>query len=245
MARKQTEETTALATREANTAMAVADKAVAGDTRGTENIDSDDVRLPFLAIAQKTSKAIDRTDGAYIQGLEFLQLYNSETRENYGDGPVEFLPIAMRKRAHLVDENGRNGELIEWDDPRATWEGAKAAGREKPEGRRIYDWVVLLVPSMEMVVVSFAGKSFGAGKSLNGFVKIRKPSFAGKYLLSVAPDENDAGKFGKFTVRPAGKPTDDQFDYAAAAYDSIQGKTIVTDAEPVDTEDATFETGEM
>lgn len=224
---KQTE--TALATRSANTAMAVADQAVAGDARGTENIDSEDVRLPFLAIAQKTTKAIDKTEAAYIPGLEFLQLYNSETQENYGDGPVQFIPIAMRKRAVLVDPVTKlNGAEIPWDDPRTSWDEAHAKGLDKPEAKRIFDWVVLLVPTMEMVVVSFQGKGFGAGKSLNGFVKIRKPSFAGVYTLAVARDQNDSGAFGKFKVAPAGKPTADQYAFAEAAFESIRGATIVT-----------------
>lgn len=235
------QDTTALATieREANTAMAVADAAVRGDARGTEGIDQDDIRVPFLAIAQKTSKALDRTEGGYIQGLEFGQLYNSETREIYGDGPVEFIPLAMRKRAHLVDpDTGRNGEQIDWNDPRATWDDARARGLEKPEGRRIYDWVVLLVPTMEQVIVSFASKSLAAGKSLNNFVVLRKPAFAGKYALGVTIDKNDAGTFGKFTVKPAGKPTADEFAFAQEAYEAIAGRQIATTDEPAEVESA-------
>lgn len=245
MAKKQTEET-ALATRSANTAMAVADQAVAGDTRGTENIEQSDIRLPFLSIAQKTSKAIDRTEGAYIPGLEFGQMYNSETREIYGEGPVEFIPVALRKRAHLLNENGTNGEQVAWDDPRVTWDGARAKHLEKPEGRQIYDWIVLLVPSLEMVVLSFYGKSFGTGKSLNGFVQIRKPSFAGKYALRTVIGKNDQGAYGQFKVAPAGKPTDDQYAYAEGAFTLVSQATIVTAADPVEPDDATnFNTSEM
>lgn len=234
MATKKTDTTTALATREANTAMAVADQAQRGDTRGTEGIDGDDVRLPFLAIAQKTSGAIDDTSDERIEGLKFGQMYNSETREVYGDGPIEFIPLAMRKRAHLTLPNGKNGEQIDWHDPRCTWEDAQARGLQKPEAKRIYDWVVLIVPTMEMAVISFYGKSFGTGKSLNSFVRVRRPSFAGKYALSVGIGENESGKFGKFTVKPAGKPTPEEFEYAEQAFTSIQGATIVTTSEPVE-----------
>lgn len=226
---------TAQATRQqAATALAVADHAKAGDTRGTENIDSSDVRLPFVAIAQKTSKAIDPTEtGKFIDGLKFLDTYNSETREIYGQGPIAFIPVVLRKRAALLKENGTLGEPIDWDDPRATWEGAHEAGRDKPEGQRIYDWACLLLPTMELVVLSFRSTSFGAGKSLNGFVKMRKPSFAGRYELTVAPDKNERGSFGKFQVLPGGKPTDDQFDYAEAVFESLKGVQIqVADDEP-------------
>ena len=216
-------------------ALAIADNAKAGDTRGTENIDSSDVRLAFIAIAQKTSKAIDPTEtGKFIEGLKFLDMYNSETREIYGQGPIKFLPIVLRKRAALLKENGTLGEAVDWNDPRVTWEGAKDAGHDKPEGQQIYDWAVLLLPSYELVVISFRSKSFSAGKSLNGFVKMRKPSFAGQYELLVEADKNDKGSFGKFAVRPAGKPTNDQFDYASDVYNTIANSNITIAGEGAD-----------
>jgi hypothetical protein len=234
MAKTKTEETALAPVETRQTAMAVADAVRPGDTRGVENIDNDDVRLPFLAIAQKTSKAIDKTEGGYVPGLEFGNMYNSETREVYGDGPLTFIPLFMRKRAHLVDKDGRNAAQIAWDDPRTSWDDAQARGLEKPEARRIYDWVVLVGESLETVVLSFYGKSFGAGKSLNGFVKVRKPSFAGKYALSTDIGKNDSGSFGYFIVKPAGKPTADEFDYAEAAYDNYIGKAIAAEpTEPV------------
>jgi hypothetical protein len=227
--------TQALATTSQSTSvMAIASNAKAHDNRGTENIDSSDVRLPFIAIAQKTSKAIDPTEGKYIEGLKFLDMYNSETREIYGQGPIHFIPINLRKRAHLLKENGTLGEPVAWDDPRVTWDGAREAGNEKPEGQRIYDWAVLLLPSMELVVLSFRSTSFGAGKSLNGFVRMRKPSFAGRYALSVTLDKNEKGSFGKFQVQPAGKPTDDQFEYAESVYETIKDQKITTTEDDVE-----------
>jgi hypothetical protein len=232
------EETKALATRSnASTNLAVAEGYDRNDARGTEGIENDDVRLPFVAIAQKTSKAIDPTEvGKYIEGLKFLDMYNSETRDVYGPGPVRFIPIVLRKRAALLGENGRLGEPIPWDDPRGTWEGARDQGLDKPEGQRIYDWAVLLLPTFELVVLSFRSTSFGAGKSLNGFVKMRKPAFAGVYTISVAPDKNDKGSFGKFAVAPAGKPSQEQVEYAEQVYESLKGQNIVIADEAIESE---------
>jgi hypothetical protein len=225
-----TPQETAVATRSA--ALAVADNAKAGDTRGTENIDNDDVRVPFLSIAQKTSKAIDPSESAkYIAGLQFGQMYNSETKEVY-PANVPFIPILMRKRAHLLGENGKLGPATDWDDPRVTFEGRPQG--EKPEGQRIYDWVVVLLPSFEIVVISFKSKSFGAGKSLNNFVKLRKPAFAGKYEISTFIDKNTSGSFGVFAVKPAGKPTEAEFEFAEMAFESHKDKNIVAEGEVID-----------
>jgi hypothetical protein len=220
--------------RQTTSNLAIADNAKAGDTRGTENIDSSDVRLPFIAIAQKTSKAIDPTEtGKYIEGLKFLDMYNSETRQIYGQGPIRFIPIVLRKRAALLKENGTLGEPIAWDDPRATWEGARDAGRDKPEGQRIYDWAVLLLPSMELVILSFRSTSFGAGKSLNGFVKMRKPAFAGAY--SCRSRRTRTRRVRLESSRSAGgKPEDSQFEWAEQVFESLKGANIsmADDEEP-------------
>lgn len=205
------------------------------DTRGKEGITSEDLRLPFLAIAQKTSKAIDPTEGTFIDGLKFMELYNTETRVNYGAGPIKFLPLMHRKRAHLRGENGLlQREPLAWDDPRVTWDGARAAGQEKPEGLRIYDWVVLLLPNFDLVVISFMSKGFPAGQSLTTFVQMRQgPAFSGQYELLVGPDQNESGKFGKFLVRPAGKAEPQDAEFAAAVYETVKGKTLVVDVEAV------------
>jgi hypothetical protein len=226
MAKTKTEET-ALAPIEAKqAAMAVFEGVSADDTRGTENIGTDDVRVPFLAVAQKNSKAVDKTEAAYIPGLELGQMYNSESREIYGDGPVEFLPLVMKRRAHLIIGNtGKNGEEIDWNDPRLDYD----PNRDKPIARRIYDWGVMLLPSMERVIVSFYGKGFNAGQTLNRLVKLRKPAFAGKYTLSTTVEKNDAGVFGRFIVAPAGKPTADEFAIAELMYESMQTQNIVSD----------------
>ena len=211
--------------------LAVAEGYDRSDTRGKEGITSEDLRLPFLAIAQKTSKALDATEGVYIEGLKFLDLYNSETRQVYGPGPLRFIPLLHRKRAHLRASNGLlEREVLDWNDPRVTWEGAREAKLDKPEGVRIYDWVVLLMPTFELVVISFMSKSFGAGQSLTTFVQMRPgPAFSGQYAIKSVSDENDSGKFGKFHVVPAGKPAPEEAEFAASVYETIKGKKLVVD----------------
>lgn len=215
------------------------------DMRGKEGIESSDLRLPFLSLAQKTSKAVDETDDAYIEGLKFGDLYNSETKEIYGKTSLEFLPLKMRKRAYLPDENGRMGETVEWNDPRTAWptkeviEARTKAGWnpktvDKPEAVRVYDYVVLLLlqDGPQIALISFKSKSFAAGQSLATFISMVKgPSFTAKFTINPALDENDSGKFVKFAVQPAGKPTLEQANFAAAMYDSIKDAKLA-DADP-------------
>lgn len=229
----------------------------AEDTRGKEGIESSDLRLPFLSLAQKTSKALDATEDSYIDGLTFGDMYNSETKDIYGKEPMAFIPLCHRKRAYLPDENGRMGEQIEWNDPRNAWpnEEQKKAwassgkkGKPKPEGVRVYDWVVLLMlqDGPQLAVISFKGKSFAAGQSLTTFVSMVKgPAFTAKYKICAQLESNDAGKFGKFAVLPAGKPTNEEALFAELIYDSVKDKNLAPptdDGEPDETEPTAAET---
>lgn len=236
-----TTENSELATRNTNQAIAAFDPGLeAGDIQGTENFASDDVKLPFLAIAQKTSKAIDPTEGKFIAGLKFGEIYNSETQDILGAGPIEFMPVKLVKRACLKTDKGTLGERVEWDDPRVTWDGANEAGLKKPEGVRIYDWAVVLVPSMERVVLSFQSTSFGAGKTLitiiDKYATLAKMSGKGfrpyqlKFALTAAIDKNDFGSFGKFIVKLSQTPVlAEEFAFANGWFGSLKGKNIVTE----------------
>lgn len=219
----------------------------ADDVRGKEGITSADLRLPFLSLAQKTSGALDATEDSYIDGLTFGDFYNSETSQIYGKEPLRIIPLFHRKRAYLPDEKGRMGDPIAWDDARCGWptkeqaEKRKAAGDkhfDKPEGMQVYDWVVLLMipdDGPTLAIVSFKSKSFKAGQQLVTFVSMVKgPTFSAQYLLGTALETNEAGKFAKFTVKPAGKPSPEEAQYAGEVYESVKDKNLVTENDPAE-----------
>jgi hypothetical protein len=210
----------------------------ASDKSGKEGITAEDWRPAFLCIAQMTSKVKDDTDDAYIEGIKLGDMYNSETKDIYGRGPVEVQLLRHRKRAYLPDENGRQGEEIPWDDPRCEWptedqkrtwiaDGKK--GKPKPEGVRVYDWVVLLLNGAfpQLAVVSFKSKSFTAGQTITKFAgMVQGPSYAAKFAISTQLKENEAGKFGVFSVAPAGKPTQEQAEFAQRMYENVKDRVI-------------------
>ncbi len=227
-----------LAVRDTSTeALAVAAGFDKTDTRGKEGIGSNDVTLPFLAITQKTSKQIDPSESKYIEGLKFLDLFNSITNEPYGQGPVEFIPIVLKKHAieflSFDSGGGIKDRDVPWEDDRCQFNG-----EEKPQATRFYDWAVLLLPSLELVVLSFKSTNIGVAKQFQQLIQLRQgPAFAGKYSVKSALGKNNFGTFGKFAITPAGKPTDEQVAYAQEVYESLKTKNIVVEheAEPEST----------
>lgn len=198
---------------------------------GKEGIDSSVMRVPFLSIAQKTSKVLDETDGAYVEGMSFGDLYNSDTKEGFGKGPVTFIPLRIRKRAYIPDENGRMGEVIAFTDPRCAWpsEDEKKSGKTKPEGMQVLDFVVLLKVGggLQLSVVSFKSTYFAAGQILANFVNmIRGASYTAQFTVRSILDGNAAGKWYKLAVAPAGKPTIEEATEAKGWYDLTEGKEI-------------------
>ena len=237
-------EETALATRPTENALAVADGYDRKDTRGKEGIGSGDVTLPFIALVQKTSKQLEPGEAKFIEGAKFLDLFNSLTNELYGAGPVEFIPLVLKK--HAIEFNpfneggGIKDRIVDWDDARCQFHG-----EEKPSATRFYDWAVLLIrPSgeLELVVLSFKSTNIGVAKQFQQLVNLRPgPAFSGKYTVKSATGKNNFGTFAKFAISPAGKPTAEQATYAEEIYTNLQGVNIVVNhvADPVDVGGAT------
>lgn len=233
MTQKKQQEETALAQRSVNQtqqALATVDGADRKDVRGKEGIESSDMVLPFLAICQKTSPQLESDSPKFIDGVKFLDLFNSLTSEVY-EQPVEFIPLVLRKHAIEFNPFNEGGGIkdrnVDWNDARCEFDGDN-----KPTATRFYDWAVLLVPSMELIVLSFKSTNISAAKQLNQFVSMRQgPAFAGKYKVKVVGKQNQYGKFGVLMVQPAGKPDTDAYEFATQVYDSIKGKTIVVEHE--------------
>lgn len=200
------------------------------DVRGKEGIEAGDITLPFLAIAQKTSPQLEPDHGKYIEGLKFTDLFNSLTGEIYGQ-PVTFIPISLRKHAIEYNDFKSGGGIkdrnVPWDDDRCNFNGD-----EKPTATRYYDWVVLLVPSMELIVLSMKSTNIAVARQFQQVIQMRQgPAFAGKYLLKVVSAKNQYGSFGKLVIVPAGKPTTEEADFAKTIYEGVKGANIVVDHE--------------
>lgn len=231
-----TEETTAIATVEPrNVAMAVAEGFDKDDHRGKENLDSGDVTLPFLALAQKTSPQVEPDDAKFIVGLNVGDFFNSITGEIYGPGPLEFVPIVLKKHAIEFEDFDNGGGIkdrnVQWDDDRC-----KFQGDDKPLATRFYDWAVLLVPSMELIVLSMKSTNIAVAKQFQQIVQMRPGAvFAGKYrLTSKSAQVSTGGKtitFKKMSIQPAGAPSAEEASFAGQIFESFQKRDFVTNHE--------------
>lgn len=217
---------TALAVVEPTTnALAVSSTAVVGDRRGKDNLTSDDVIIPRLAIAQSMSPQLKRHESVYNPELSEGDLFNTVTDEIYS-GPVTIAIIALAKRAAVCDSAGRVIERnVDWYDPRCEFSGEvdEKGKRLKPIADRFYDYIVALVdegePTGELAVISLKRTGIKVAKKLNGLLQNRMgATWEGLFTVAPVPDRADSFSFHNYKIRPAGPSTPAVSEFCERAY---------------------------
>lgn len=229
-------------------------KGLTGSVAGTEDIGLDDLRLPRLAIAQGLSNQLVPSDSSYIPDLKLFQMFNDLSRDIYGTGPLTFVPVQRSVKYIEFVPRDLGGGIVDMDvkpgDPRTKWTKDAEGKRVPPVATRFVEFIILLlrpgkVPEPIVLSIKDTNKfNRRASEQLTAFIKFRNAEiYAGLYKVEVKPEKNDKGTFGVYVVKnagfipvdtPAGKAL---FDHAKQFADSLEGKNIVVDREPVGDDD--------
>lgn len=174
---------------------------------GTEDIGTDEIRLPRLAISQGLSPQLTPGDPKHIPGLTLFQLFNDLTGEIYGAGPIKFIPIRRDiRRIEFIprDEGGGVRDLnVPANDPRNEWTEGPGGERVPPAATRYVEFIALILregKSPEPIVISIKDTNKfnrDASVRLTTFIKMRQAAiYAGVYSVKVGTGKNDSGTFG-------------------------------------------------
>lgn len=154
---------------------------------GTEGMTKADVKLPRLTLLQTQSPQCTEGDPLYNADLKPGMFINDVTGQIYGKGPLHFAIIRQdRPRAMEFAPFDSGGGVIDpdvpLDDPRMKWDG-----RKKPIATLFYDFITILLPSWEFIVISCKGSSIKSAKTLNGYISMRGDSlWRGVYTVQSA-----------------------------------------------------------
>lgn len=237
-----TPDTTAIATQSASRqALAVSDRADINDTRGKESIDKREVRLPRIAICQKTSPQLEENKPEYIADIRMFEMFNSMTSEVYGKGPLEFIVIAERKRAMQFDADNKVVDFdVPWNDKRCQFTVGEDGTRVKPVATQFFEFIVLLPKTGDLAVLTMSKTSAKTAADLETYLTIRKgPSWAGRFTVSTFAKAFGSMTAGVFKVLPAGPTPDDLYDQCAALYDFVKASNAVTDTAGIAADETT------
>ena len=163
------------------------------DREGLEDITRKDMTIPRLALAQALSPQVTEGDPNLIEGLKPGNLFNPVTKQNYGQR-VEFQVVHKdRPRAMLyrsIEDGGGvidpdvslNSDLLKWGNT-----GDKKA--DKPKATLFMDYVAILLPSHELIALSFKSSGIKVAKALAGLITFRNKSiYTGKYVMTTGTE---------------------------------------------------------
>lgn len=218
---------------------------VEDSTAGTEDIGSDDLKLPCLKIAQGLSPQMLPDDSARIEGLELFQMFNDLTSQIYGKDPVTFIVVQRQVKRIEFDPDDRKIPIdleVPARDPRMNWTKDDEGKGVPPRATKFVEFVLLLMNDTdeppEPVVLSIQETnkfSKKAHERLSGFIKLRRPPapiYAGLYTMRPVSEKNDKGTFGVAVIDNAGYVADPKMYASAKAFsESLKGKTIIIERE--------------
>jgi hypothetical protein len=218
----------------------------AGDVRGTEGIQAEDLKIPRLALAQALSPELDETNPKYLDGLKVGDAFNTLTGEIYGKKPLDVVVVRTDKPRYVEffpreAGGGVKDYNVAANDPRTQFTSGADGARNKPVATKFIDMIALLGENLEPIALSFKGSGLKAAQKLETFIKMRPgmPSFASIFTLTPTLEKNTKGSYSVFTIKFKGNAEAEQGQAAALFFDSIKGKSLdVTEATAGDDEDA-------
>ena len=214
---------------------------------GTENIGRDDVLMPRLNLAQGLSPELIEGDPKYIEGLKNGDAFNSLTGHIYGKGAIEVIIIRADKPRAMEFDPTQRGVIKDFDvpldDPRMEFTTDKEGKRKRPIATKFYEYVAIILPTREVVALSFKGAAIKlTAKRLNGLIKAKSgriPLFGVRYKLFPTLEQGPKGTYSVFRVENAGPVKDQElYQFAKFSFDSIKNATVKIEREPGADDDA-------
>lgn len=199
-----------------------------GGGRGNENVDMSDMVIPRIEVAQALSKCLKESDPNYIEGAKQGDLYNTVTRENYGQA-VKVVPIVFKKEYLAWREQDLGGGFAGAYPTQEACE-ARIKQEEKPEeweATETAQQLVLVVKqdgTTEEAVVSMNKTKLKVSKNWNSLIRLNgNDRFSRIYILHSVDETNAANKdYKNFGVYNGGFPPVDIYKKAEALYDALR-----------------------
>jgi len=200
---------------------------MSGDTRGSENVEIDDLVIPRLELVQSLSKVRKKTDPGYIEGIEEGMFYNNITKVSYGN-EVMVIPVYFQKEWLLWrDQQLGGGFAGAWPSlPDAEAQRMQQEDPDEWESTETHQHFCLVIHddgSTSEVVLSMAKSKIKKSKQWNSLIRINGgPRFSRFYTIEGVADQNAKGQdFYNIGIKPGGFVSEEQFAQAGATYDSI------------------------
>lgn len=199
---------------------------------GMQNVRTEDMAIPFIAVIQSNSPQRKKQDGAYITGADEGMVFNTVTQELFdvtpGNGKLNVLLCGFKKKyLHWRDRDAGGGMVGQYDidDPIAR-EGERRGGRiVMPDGTYLVEtaehFCLVVYPNgtVKRVVIAMSSTQLKKSRrwmTMVGEKQLRHPAtgryftpppFAYTYELTTQAESNDSGDWHGWRVAE-GRPLD-------------------------------------
>ena len=198
------------------------------ESKGNEDVKSDDLAIPRLSIAQDLSPHIKPSKPEYIEGCKAGMCFNSATGQLYGQSTM-VVPVLFRKE-HIIWRDRKKGGGFEGSYHTIREANHALSQLENPHDCAIVDTAVhfcLLVGadgSTEQVVMSMSKSQMKPSRAWNTkIVSIGGNRWSKVYTVSVVGDSNKNGdEYYNWRIDPIGYVSQALNKAASSFYDSLK-----------------------
>lgn len=205
-----------------------------GQSRGAENVGTEDMVIPRIELVQALSPARNKKDAAYIEGAEEGMLFNNVTRELYGEA-VTVVPVYYSKQFLIWKDRkqgggGSNGfrgafaskDLAESEIARLGEDGLEAIDTAQ------HFVLVRGAEGWTEAVLSMSKSKMKVSKRWNSLIRMTNTdSFARAYKLSSVTETNARNEsYFNYGITPLGFVTKDIYERAEKLYETIRSGAV-------------------
>jgi len=199
-----------------------ADLIMSNAGKGLENITSEDITIPRLAIIQSNSPQRKKKDEKYIAGAEEGDIFNTVTGEIYKE-PLTVIPCAYRKSYVEWIPREKGGGFVQVYDMRPSDTTTDPATRKSSlkNGNQLVDtaehYIIIRKDddTYESAVLTMTSSNLTVSRKWNTLLKMKKinvkgqtidpPSFMYEFTLSTVEATNDQGTWQKYKIEEIGQ----------------------------------------
>lgn len=206
------------------------------DNRGSEGVRSEDLTIPRLDLCQSLSECRKKNSPDFIEGITEGDLYNSVTRDIYGD-TVLVIPVCFKKEYNLWrDQKAGGGFGGSFDS-----EGDAMNARDQQENPAEWEVVdtaqhfCLLVDeetgALSDIVISMSKSKLRVSRKWNSLIRLNEgPRFSRIYRVNGIADQNNAGQdFFNLAVANVGFVNQEQYLAAERVYELVSSGKATAD----------------
>jgi hypothetical protein len=217
-----------------------------GQQHGMEDVTNEDLLIPRLGLCQALSPQKRKSDSSYIEGLQEGQLFNTVTKEIYGESlefvmlyffknRIKYVPLDDGGGIDCISTNGIDGGRIspqgcascrfsQWGNGATDDEN----GNDAPECTLYHNYMSAIegVP----LAVSYKSTGIKISKQILANVRItRLPMYAKKYKVTVVEMQKDKNVWFEKKITPLGFVDQATFNQCEELFNGLKAVSIHID----------------